>query len=67
MTELLQVAAGHQVLEIGTGRGYHTAVIAEIVNAKNVVTKDNTIERTHHGPVRFVPLVGDYGFESALS
>lgn len=145
MTELLEVAAGHQVLEIGTGRGYHAAVIAEIVGAENVVTierqlplanaarrnlartgyenvtvvigdgsnglpdstpydrinvtcavpslppplvdqlaldgrmvipvghdsqtlelvtNDDGIERSSHGPVRFVPLIGDYGFES---
>lgn len=38
MTKLLEVAIGHQVLEIGTGRGYHAAVIAEIVGTENVMT-----------------------------
>ena len=38
MIELLALAAGHQVLDIGTGRGYHAAVIAEIVGTENVVT-----------------------------
>lgn len=38
MTELLEVAVGHQALEIGTGRGYHAAVIAEIVGVENVMT-----------------------------
>jgi protein-L-isoaspartate(D-aspartate) O-methyltransferase len=31
MTELLNVGAGHRVLEIGTGCGYQTAVLAELV------------------------------------
>jgi protein-L-isoaspartate(D-aspartate) O-methyltransferase len=30
MTELLQVKAGHRVLEIGTGSGYQAAVLAEL-------------------------------------
>lgn len=32
MTEALQLKANHKVLEIGTGCGYQTAVLAEIVN-----------------------------------
>jgi protein-L-isoaspartate(D-aspartate) O-methyltransferase len=31
MTELMQPLPGHRVLEIGTGSGYQTAVLAEIV------------------------------------
>ena len=31
MTELLDPDLGHRVLEVGTGSGYHAAVIAEIV------------------------------------
>ncbi|MEW4925549.1 protein-L-isoaspartate(D-aspartate) O-methyltransferase [Algibacter sp. 2305UL17-15] len=29
-TELLQIASGHKVLEIGTGSGYQTAVLSEL-------------------------------------
>ena len=36
MAELLDVDAGDQVLEIGTGCGYHAAVTAELVGAENV-------------------------------
>lgn len=32
MTDLLDVGAGHRVLEIGTGLGYHTAILAELAN-----------------------------------
>jgi protein-L-isoaspartate(D-aspartate) O-methyltransferase len=32
MTEVLQLEPEHKVLEIGTGSGYQTAVLAEIVN-----------------------------------
>ncbi|MDX1683483.1 MAG: protein-L-isoaspartate O-methyltransferase, partial [Phycisphaeraceae bacterium] len=30
MTEMLQVEAGHSVLEIGTGSGYQAAILAEL-------------------------------------
>lgn len=33
MTEILQLAKGHRVLEIGTGSGYQAAVLAQVVNA----------------------------------
>ena len=36
LTDLLAVEAGDRVLEIGTGCGYHAAVVAEIVGAGNV-------------------------------
>ena len=36
MTDLLSLDPGDQVLEIGTGCGYHAAVTAEIVGAENV-------------------------------
>jgi len=38
ITELLDLSAGDKTLEIGTGRGYHAAVVAEIVGAENVYT-----------------------------
>ena len=36
MLDLIDVAAGDRVLEIGTGCGYHAAVTAELVGAENV-------------------------------
>ena len=36
MTDLLDLAAGDRVLEVGTGCGYHAAVTAEVVGAANV-------------------------------
>lgn len=36
MTDLLDVVAGDTVLEVGTGCGYHAAVVAEIVGGENV-------------------------------
>ncbi|EMA61388.1 protein-L-isoaspartate(D-aspartate) O-methyltransferase [Halorubrum lipolyticum] len=36
MTDLLDVEPGDRVFEVGTGCGYHAAVVAEIVGARNV-------------------------------
>ena len=36
MVDLIDVSAGDRVLEIGTGCGYHAAVVAEIVGPGNV-------------------------------
>jgi protein-L-isoaspartate(D-aspartate) O-methyltransferase len=36
MTDLLELAEGARVLEIGTGCGYHAAVTAEVVGPENV-------------------------------
>ncbi|WP_458207068.1 protein-L-isoaspartate(D-aspartate) O-methyltransferase [Haladaptatus sp. NG-SE-30] len=36
MTDLLALSPGDQVLEIGTGCGYHAAVTAEVVGSENV-------------------------------
>lgn len=38
MTELLELQPGQSVLEIGTGSGYHAAVMAEVVGPENVIT-----------------------------
>ena len=38
ITERLDLSEGDETLEIGTGRGYHAAVVAEIVGAENVYT-----------------------------
>lgn len=36
MVDLLELEPGDRVLEIGTGCGYHAAVVAEVVGAENV-------------------------------
>ena len=36
MTDLLDVRSGDRVFEVGTGCGYHAAVVAEIVGPENV-------------------------------
>lgn len=38
ITERLELSEGGETLEIGTGRGYHAAVVAEIVGPENVYT-----------------------------
>lgn len=38
MTDLLELERGDEVLEIGTGCGYHAATVAEIVGPGNVYT-----------------------------
>lgn len=38
ITERLDLSEGDKTLEVGTGRGYHAAVVAEIVGAGNVYT-----------------------------
>lgn len=47
MCELLDLQPGHKVLEIGTGSGYHAAIIAEIVSPSSSAKKGHvyTIER----------------------
>ena len=47
MCELLDLQPGHKVLEVGTGSGYHAAIIAEIVSPPNSSRKGHvyTIER----------------------
>jgi len=38
ITERLGANAGDRTLEVGTGRGYHAAVVAEVVGAENLYT-----------------------------
>lgn len=38
IVELLDISEGDETLEVGTGRGYHAAVVAEIAGPKNVYT-----------------------------
>jgi len=47
MTDLLDVEAGDRVFEVGTGCGYHAAVVAEIVGPGNVYS------------VEYVPVLAD--------
>jgi protein-L-isoaspartate(D-aspartate) O-methyltransferase len=61
MTDLLELSPGDRVLEIGTGRGYHAAVTAEIVGPANVYTVEyhdslatharETLDATGYGAV----------------
>jgi protein-L-isoaspartate(D-aspartate) O-methyltransferase len=43
MTELLQLNGSEKVLEIGTGSGYQTAILAELVNRVYTVEKIRTL------------------------
>jgi protein-L-isoaspartate(D-aspartate) O-methyltransferase len=72
MTELLELTPGQTVLEIGTGSGYHAAVVAEIVGPENVFTVEripelarsarNALVRTGYGAVTVVVADGSCGF-----
>jgi len=44
MVELLDAAPGDDVLEVGTGCGYHAAVTAEVVGAENVYSVEYSSE-----------------------
>ncbi|WP_128223950.1 protein-L-isoaspartate(D-aspartate) O-methyltransferase [Halobacteriaceae archaeon SHR40] len=61
MAELLELKAGDEVLEIGTGCGYHAAVTAELVGPEHVYSVEyhsslaerarETLQRTGYGEV----------------
>lgn len=71
MTELLEARSGQTVLEIGTGSGYHAAVIAEVVGPENVLTVErfpalarsarDALVRTGYGEVTVVLADGSRG------
>ena len=44
MTDLLDVARGDRVFEVGTGCGYHAAVVAEVVGPGNVFSAERVPE-----------------------
>ncbi|MFO8116608.1 MAG: protein-L-isoaspartate(D-aspartate) O-methyltransferase [Halorubrum sp.] len=44
MTDLLDVERGDRVLEVGTGCGYHAAVVAELVGSGNVYSAEYVSE-----------------------
>ena len=56
MTELLQLTKNHKVLEIGTGTGYQTAVLAEL--AGEVYTME--INSNLHEIAKSNPIMKDY-------
>lgn len=72
MTELLELRPGQTVLEIGTGSGYHAAVLAELVGPENVIsierlpelttTARDALERTGYGAVTVVVADGSGGY-----
>jgi protein-L-isoaspartate(D-aspartate) O-methyltransferase len=55
MTEILQLAKGHRVLEIGTGSGYQAAVLAQVVNA---VYSIEIKEKLYHRASQTLNLLG---------
>lgn len=54
MTECLGVAPGHRVLEIGTGTGYQTAILARL--AAEVFTIERLADLSHHAMIRLAEL-----------
>jgi len=58
MMELADISSDHKVLEIGTGSGYQTALLAEIV--KEVYT----VERIHFLSQRAQSLLSELGYEN---
>ena len=44
-TELLEVKPNHKILEIGTGSGYQTAILASLMGQGGQIDKLHTIER----------------------
>jgi protein-L-isoaspartate(D-aspartate) O-methyltransferase len=58
MTELLDVQSGHSVLEIGTGSGYQTAILAHL--AKRVYS----LERVPELAQQAIPRMRQLGFEN---
>ncbi|MFP4632001.1 MAG: protein-L-isoaspartate(D-aspartate) O-methyltransferase [Halobacteriales archaeon] len=75
MTERLEVERGHRVLEVGTGSGYHAAVVAAIAGADNVYTVEyhrglaaearDSLRRAGYGDVTVVVGDGSRGYEAA--
>jgi len=57
MTDLLEIGPGHRVLEIGTGLGYHTAVLAEL--AAEVYSVEIVEELAEQARNRLAPLGRD--------
>lgn len=74
MTELLRLTAESQVLEVGTGSGYQTAVLAELAGSVVSIERlpelagqaEDLVRRLGYANVRFITGDGTLGFaESA--
>ncbi len=61
MTELLRLNGDEKVLEIGTGSGYQTAILAELA------AKVFTIERSHNLSRRARQILENEGFDNVLT
>jgi protein-L-isoaspartate(D-aspartate) O-methyltransferase len=61
MTQALELGAGHRVLEIGTGSGYQTAILAELA------AKVFTIERHAELSRRAVRLLRELGYRTVFA
>jgi len=63
ITERLGISDGDKVLETGTGRGYHAAVVAQVVGAENIYTVERheelAREARHNLPDAVTVVVGD--------
>lgn len=74
-SELLEIEPGHDVLEVGTGSGYHAAVLAELAGPGTVVTVERfpdlarrareALDRTGYGDVSVVVGDGSRGLPGA--
>jgi protein-L-isoaspartate(D-aspartate) O-methyltransferase len=71
MTEALELKSGHRVLEVGTGSGYQTAILAEIVQEVFTVElvgvlsskAQENLERLEYTNVHFKIGDGTYGWK----
>lgn len=73
MTEALNLSGGEHVLEVGTGSGYQTAVLAELVPSVVTIERHGELSRSAqsvlaelgYGNIRFVVGDGTRGFSEA--
>ena len=58
MAEALDVHVGHKILEIGTGSGYHSAVISQIIGDGHIYTIERHKNPSPEGRYNAFNLVG---------